>query len=125
MSFDIRPAWLFVPGDRPDRFAKAAQRSDIVIVDLEDAVSAGDKDTARQALRDAVSDVPELSPKRTVIRVNAADTEHFSADIELLKELPFEVIMLPKAESAEDAARLAVALPGKGVIALIETPPVL
>ncbi|SLM97371.1 HpcH/HpaI aldolase/citrate lyase family protein [Brevibacterium yomogidense] len=122
MSFDIRPAWLFVPGDRPDRFAKAAQRSDVVIVDLEDAVSAGDKDTARQALRDAVRDVPELSPKRTVIRVNAADTEHFSADIELLKELPFEMVMLPKAESAEDAARLAVALPGTGVIALIETP---
>ena len=125
MSFDIRPAWLFVPGDRPDRFGKAAERSDIVIVDLEDAVSAGDKATARQAVRDAATgsgDSVALSPQRTVIRVNAVDTDHFAADVELLKELQFEMVMLPKAESAEDAGRIAVALPGKSIIALIETP---
>ena len=38
------PALLFAPADRPDRFAKAAERSDVVIVDLEDG--AGDVDRA-------------------------------------------------------------------------------
>ncbi|WP_019159515.1 HpcH/HpaI aldolase/citrate lyase family protein [Brevibacterium senegalense] len=126
MSFDIRPAWLFVPGDRPDRYSKAAQRSDIVIVDLEDAVSPSDKEAARQAVRDAVSgdggDAPQLDPARTVIRVNATDTEHYAGDAAMLKELPFTMVMLPKAESADGPARLAADLPDVSLIALIETP---
>jgi citrate lyase subunit beta/citryl-CoA lyase len=38
MSFDLGPAMLFCPADRPDRYEKAAERSDAVILDLEDAV---------------------------------------------------------------------------------------
>lgn len=126
MSFDIRPAWLFVPGDRPDRYAKAAERSDIAIIDLEDAVSAGDKESARQAIRDAVTGAGEggqtLDPARTVIRVNAVDTEHYAGDAALLRDLPFTMVMLPKAESADGPARLAEDLPNVQLIALIETP---
>ncbi|GAA2099218.1 MULTISPECIES: HpcH/HpaI aldolase/citrate lyase family protein [Brevibacterium] len=114
-TFSLRPAWLFVPGDRPDRFAKAADRSDIVILDLEDAVAEGDKDAARKAVAEAAG---TLDPARTVVRVNGADTPHFAADLELLASLPFTMVMLPKAESAQSAAPLA----DYGVIALIETP---
>ncbi|WP_308126021.1 HpcH/HpaI aldolase/citrate lyase family protein [Nonomuraea ceibae] len=40
--------WLYVPGDRPDRFAKAAASgADVVIIDLEDAVAPARKDEAR------------------------------------------------------------------------------
>ncbi|RAF56566.1 CoA ester lyase, partial [Burkholderia multivorans] len=60
MALDFAPAWLFVPGDRPDRFQKAAERSDIVILDLEDAVNDADKAEAREA----VVDYP-LDPSRT------------------------------------------------------------
>lgn len=112
MSFELAPAWLFVPADRPDRYAKAAERSDIVIVDLEDAVAEGDKEAARQALRDT-----PLDPARTVVRINARDTEHFEADLELIRSLPYTHIMVPKAESAEDPATVS----GFSVIALIET----
>ncbi|MEO7058008.1 MAG: aldolase/citrate lyase family protein, partial [Caldimonas sp.] len=43
--------YLFVPGDRPERFAKAmASGADAVIVDLEDAVAPAAKDLARSAL---------------------------------------------------------------------------
>ena len=38
MALEFKPAWLFVPGDRPDRYMKAAERSDIVILDLEELV---------------------------------------------------------------------------------------
>ena len=126
MSFDIRPAWLFVPGDRPDRYAKAAERSDIAIVDLEDAVSPADKESARQAVREAATGAdgaaPLLDAARTVIRVNAVDTEHYAGDAQLLADLPFTMVMLPKAESAEGPARLAADLPDVQLIALIETP---
>lgn len=41
-------SYLFVPGSRPDRFAKAlAAGADAVVIDLEDAVAPADKDTAR------------------------------------------------------------------------------
>ncbi|GAA3093420.1 aldolase/citrate lyase family protein [Nonomuraea salmonea] len=42
MSASERPpvTWLYVPGDRPERFAKAvASGADVVIIDLEDAVA--------------------------------------------------------------------------------------
>ena len=63
--------WLYVPGDRPDRFAKAlASGADVVIVDLEDAVAPDRKEYARAA-------TAELSPTaRRVpvhVRVNALD----------------------------------------------------
>ncbi|MGI8312004.1 aldolase/citrate lyase family protein [Saccharopolyspora hattusasensis] len=41
-------SFLFVPGHRPDRFAKALHSgADVVIIDLEDAVAGEDKDRAR------------------------------------------------------------------------------
>lgn len=44
-------SYLFVPGDRPERFAKAlASGADVVIFDLEDAVALAAKDAAREAL---------------------------------------------------------------------------
>ena len=48
-------SFLFVPGNRPERFDKAlASPADMVIVDLEDAVPAADKATARLALAAAL-----------------------------------------------------------------------
>jgi citrate lyase subunit beta/citryl-CoA lyase len=42
---------LFVPGNRPERFDRAAATAaDIVIVDLEDAVTEEHKATAREAV---------------------------------------------------------------------------
>src|SRR5699024_5763569 len=70
LALDFKPAWLFGPGDRPDRYTKAAERSDIVILDLEDAVNAAD----RAAARESIIDFP-LYPTRTVVRINARDSE--------------------------------------------------
>lgn len=107
------PAWLFCPGDRPDRYFKAAERADVVILDLEDAVASGDKDSARHALLST-----PLDPSRTVIRLNAHGSADWSADLEALKQTNYETLMLPKCEDPRQIAALAP----RRVIALIESP---
>lgn len=112
MSLEFKPAWLFVPGDRPDRYTKAAERSDIVILDLEDAVNEADKAAARES----VVDFP-LDPTRTVVRVNSHDSGHLGEDLKMLARTDYTAVMLPKAELASDVSILS----GFQVIALIET----
>ncbi|MFD4430184.1 HpcH/HpaI aldolase/citrate lyase family protein [Nocardia sp. NPDC058497] len=107
------PAWLFCPADRPERFAKAAAVADVVILDLEDGVAAGDKAAARKALIET-----PLDPQHTVIRVNAADTDEYAADLAALAQTAYRRVMLPKCESAEQVRSLA----GYEVIVLVESP---
>jgi citrate lyase subunit beta / citryl-CoA lyase len=89
---------LFVPGDRPDRFAKAAASgADAIIIDLEDSVALGRKVVAREAAAEY------LSGDRSVpvfVRVNPQDS-HLTHD-DLASVLPFlpDGIVLPKAEGA-------------------------
>ncbi|MQA95075.1 MAG: CoA ester lyase [Streptosporangiales bacterium] len=108
------PALLFCPADRPDRYAKAYDRADGVILDLEDGVAEGDKDKARAALVAARAD---LDPARTIVRINAAGTGHRQADLETLEALDVSAVMLPKAADPAEIGTLAP-LP---VIALCET----
>ncbi|OMH24229.1 CoA ester lyase [Tersicoccus phoenicis] len=106
------PALLFCPADRADRYAKAADRADAVILDLEDAVAPADKAAARANLA-----AHPLDPARTIVRVNAAGTDDFAADVAALAGLPYRTVMLAK---TEDVAQVR-ALAGHDVIALIET----
>ncbi|CAM3781218.1 CoA ester lyase [Tsukamurella strandjordii] len=110
------PAILFCPADRPERYAKAAERADAVILDLEDAVTAD----ARPAARDALLATP-LDPARTIVRVNAFGTHDFAQDIETVRRTQYRVIMLAKTESAHQLDKVAQ-VDGLQVIALIETP---
>ncbi|GJH24671.1 CoA ester lyase [Caballeronia novacaledonica] len=95
-------SFLFVPGNRPERFAKALDSgADAIIIDLEDAVAPASKDEARDAV------VAWLSPERPVlIRVNARDTPWFDRDAQLGKLRGVAGIVLPKAESAADIIAL-------------------
>ena len=69
----IARSYLFVPGDRPDRFDKAlAAGADAVIVDLEDAVPPAKKIEARAAIGNWLS-----TEKAVVLRINADTTEWF------------------------------------------------
>lgn len=116
-GFALGPAILFVPGDRPERFAKAADRADAVIIDLEDAVAPAGKDRAREALL-----ASDLDPTRTIVRVNARGTTDHALDVAAVQETAYRILMLPKAERAADAAALAEST-GCLVVALIETAP--
>lgn len=112
MTFTLGPAILFCPADRPERYAKAAERADAVILDLEDAVSPDAKVAAREALV-----AQPLDPAHTIVRVNAADTDDHALDLEALARTEYRTVMLAKAEhhSHLDALRRY------RVIALCET----
>ena len=96
-------SYLFVPGNRPDRYAKAlAAGADAVIVDLEDAVPPDNKPSARSAL------AAWLSPEHAVlIRVNGAESQWFREDLPLCKMQGVAGVLLPKAENAEDIRAVA------------------
>ncbi|NMF09502.1 HpcH/HpaI aldolase/citrate lyase family protein [Corynebacterium xerosis] len=106
------PALLFAPADRPDRFAKAAERSDVVIVDLEDGAALDGHEAARQNIVDN-----PLDPARTILRVTGPDAPTFAGDAKLAQEGPYDVVMLPKVRD-----RIPEELAGLKVIAMIETP---
>ncbi len=109
---------LFVPADRPERFAKAAASgADAVILDLEDAVAADRKEMARAALDAGFTSLP------VIVRVNASGTPWHEADLAAASAHKFHAIMLPKAEAhagLERACDLA-AKAGIRIIALIES----
>ncbi|KZF13238.1 citrate lyase subunit beta [Rhodococcus sp. EPR-157] len=107
------PAWLFCPADRPERFAKAAARADVVILDLEDGVAPADKAAAREALIST-----PLDPATTVVRINPQGSADWSADLAALDRTDYQIVMLPKCEGPQQIAALAPRL----VIALIESP---
>lgn len=114
--FTMGPALLFCPADRPERFGKAADRSDAVILDFEDAVAPGDKPGARDAVLEQLG-AGGLDPERTIVRVNPVGTRDFELDLQALERTPYRTVMLAKAESAEQLRALA----GYSVIALCET----
>jgi citrate lyase subunit beta / citryl-CoA lyase len=105
---------LFVPGNRPDRFAKAvATGADLVVLDLEDAVPT---DLKQQSLGH-VSDYLR-GGARVAVRVNAVGTPWHAEDVEAVAGLA-PVVMLPKATPGPALDSLTAA--GTDIIALIET----
>jgi citrate lyase subunit beta/citryl-CoA lyase len=112
----LRRAYLFVPADRPERFAKArASGADAVIVDLEDAVAPEAKASARDALATALDASAPL-----VVRINAAGTPWFEDDLELCRHPGVAAVMLPKAEGI-DAVCTVVEITYKDVLPIIES----
>ena len=116
--FIVPVAPLFVPGDRPDLFAKAAASgADAIIIDLEDAIAPQSKESARKAAcRHDISSVP------VILRINGAGTAWHADDLAALSAADIAAVMLPKAETSESIAAMSRAL-GRPlpVIALIES----
>lgn len=110
------PALLFCPGDRPERYERAYDSADSVILDLEDAVAAGGKGGARSAVVRALSD-GSADGTRTVVRINPLDGPWGADDVRALQDTPLRFVMLPKASDPEQLERLR----GWSVIALCET----
>lgn len=110
-------SYLFVPGDRPERYAKAiASGADAVIVDLEDAVAPERKPGARDVLATALSeDLPAV-----IVRINAAGTPWFEDDLKLCRHPAVAAVMLPKAEDIEPVCAI-VEQSYKDVLPLIES----
>jgi citrate lyase subunit beta/citryl-CoA lyase len=116
--------FLFVPGDRPDRFAKAASSgADVVILDLEDAVAPDNKADALRAVIEAFTASPVALSAIVRVNTHAAYLTHELAELTALVSNPSHGllgIMLPKTETADEVQTIHRML-GLPVIALIET----
>ncbi|HXZ15150.1 MAG TPA: CoA ester lyase [Roseiarcus sp.] len=119
-DFSTLALFLFVPADRPDRWAKAfAAGADAVILDLEDGVAASARPGARRALKER-RDAIDTAPCPILVRVNARSSDDYSLDLDAARDLGLAGVMLAKAETAADVEATSAAT-GAPVVALIET----
>lgn len=100
-EFRFGPALLFCPADRPERFNKALERADAVIIDLEDAVRPEDKDEARHALQTS-----DLDPERVIVRVNPPQSSDFQADLAAIAGTDYRTVMIAKAEDQDEIVNI-------------------
>jgi citrate lyase subunit beta/citryl-CoA lyase len=108
---------LFVPGDRPDRFDKAASVADLAIIDLEDAVAAGNKPQARQAVAAWLRAGGEAA-----VRVNAAASSWQHDDVSTLAGLT-SILVVPKVEAPDELVEVRRVVGDRvRLVALIESP---
>ncbi|MCX5201833.1 CoA ester lyase [Streptomyces sp. NBC_00237] len=112
--------WLYVPGDRPERVAKAlTSGADVVIVDLEDSVAPDRKEYARAATADLLSDVP---PTPVHVRLNALGSPLSQADLHALAPCPgLSGLRLPKVTDSAEIRHIANNTPATPLYALIES----
>ena len=109
-------SYLFVPGQRPDRFAKAAAAgAGAVILDLEDAVGPELKSEARAHVAGWFA-----GGGTGMVRINGGDTPWHDEDLAALAGMPGAAVMVPKA-GPETLAGVAARLPGRPLVALVET----
>lgn len=116
---DHAHSWLFVPASTPKRFPSAvASGADAVILDLEDAVAAHDKDAARRQAAAWLA-----GEGSAWVRLNPEGTPWHAEDLTALRDLPGLLgLVVPKAEDPDRLAELAAQLsPTGGIVALIET----
>jgi len=109
-------SYLFVPGHRPDRFAKAASSgAHRIILDLEDAVAPDEKHAARQHVAQWFG-----QGGAGIVRINGVDTSWWEEDLAALAGFAGVQFMLPKAD-ARSLARAARILPDRPLIGLVES----
>ena len=133
-GFRARRSILFVPGDRPERYANAlGAGADAVCIDLEDAVPASRKDRARKSVARFLNERlagsggdranERSSPVPVIVRVNDPTGEEGERDADGLAHCPSpHAFMIPKVRTATDVQVAARALPVvAGVLPLIET----
>ena len=109
---------LFLPASNPRAIAKAREAgSDMVILDLEDAVKPDDKKDARQA---AVEAVAEAWPMPVAIRINGVGTRWHSLDLDAAARSKADYVVVPRAVSAHLVRDVAETV-SKPVLAMIET----
>jgi citrate lyase subunit beta/citryl-CoA lyase len=115
--FAIR-SLLFLPASNPRAIAKAREAgSDLVVLDLEDAVKPDDKLVARRA---AIQAVEMAWPMPTAIRVNGVGTQWHSLDLDAAARSNADFVVVPRAISAHLVHGVAEAV-SKPVLAMIET----
>ena len=117
---------LFVPGNRPDRFAKAYEAgADAVIIDLEDAVAENAK---ADALMNAWEGLADRDALQAIVRLNSSDSPHFVREVAAVRQLVKQKghgllgIAIPKAANPLAMNEIRSWLPPElALLALIES----
>lgn len=111
-------SYLFVPGDRPDRYGKAvAAGADRVILDLEDSVAGDHKVAARAAVADWLR-----AGNTAHVRINAPNSGCFDDDLDAVAAAAgLAGVVIPKCEHPGQVDSVAARLPALPVIAMLET----
>lgn len=120
MTYDLfgRPALLFLPASNPRAIGKARESAaDLVVLDLQDAVKAEDKDRARDA---AVEAVQGDWPMPVLVRINEPHSPAHAADLAAMIHLPSQRVVLPLVRSADEARGVTRVL-GHPPVVMIET----
>jgi citrate lyase subunit beta / citryl-CoA lyase len=114
-------SFLFVPGNRPERFLKAiASGADVVVLDLEDSVPLQAKDDARDAVRQALATLPSTSC--LMVRINSPETAVGVEDLRALSACSqLAGLMVPKCESAHTLRTVESLVPNKAILPIIES----
>ncbi|TWG94127.1 citrate lyase subunit beta/citryl-CoA lyase [Mesorhizobium sp. J18] len=102
---------LFVPGDSERKLEKSLQSgADILIVDLEDSVAAGNKEDARRIAAEFIADKKAGTSSFFYVRVNDLSTGLTDEDLEAMMAVRPDGIILPKAQGGQDVTHLAAKL---------------
>ena len=123
-----RRSALFMPGDNPRAQQKACGLpADVIILDLEDAVSPTNKEIARRQVQSTLEQT-NYGQREVVVRVNHPATQYCEEDLAALASNPPDAILVPKVESADELFTATVSMnalgvpPNLAVWAMIETP---
>jgi citrate lyase subunit beta/citryl-CoA lyase len=114
--------YLFVPGDRPERFDRAAGcGAEAIVLDLEDAVHPDKKADARAAILTWCK-ATTCAKGRILVRINGTDTPWYAQDLALLQSMTGVGAILPKAEELSALTATLAALGAEPVLVpLIES----
>ncbi|GHG88739.1 HpcH/HpaI aldolase/citrate lyase family protein [Pseudodonghicola xiamenensis] len=113
---------LYIPGSKPRALDKARGLPvDAIIFDLEDAVSADEKENARDTLKEALAQ-GGYGQRIKIVRINGLDTPWGHDDARAVREMDADVVLLPKVGSPADIDALAAITGDLPIWAMMETP---
>ena len=113
---------LYIPGSKDRALDKARGLPvDVILFDLEDAVSPDAKVAARDTLYAALAD-DGYGARLRIVRINGLDTEWGAADAAAVAAMNCDAILLPKVNDPADVDALAALVPDLPIWAMMETP---
>ena len=112
---------LYIPGSKDRALEKARSLPvDVILFDLEDAVTPDEKVKARATLTAALAQ--SYGPRLRIVRINGLDTEWGLDDAKAVTSMDCDGILLPKVDNATDVDDLAAIVPNLPIWAMMETP---
>jgi citrate lyase subunit beta / citryl-CoA lyase len=100
---ELLRSWMFVPGHRQRMIDKALDLSaDAIMLDIEDGVAPGEKDTARKNIGESLGREKSAGAPARYVRINAIGHARMDADLEAVVRPGLEGLVCPKVDTAEE-----------------------